>query len=77
MDYHMIYLRRKLLRAAKEMRKGLEPKEPWLPASYRYHAASAPIVNGDVDAAVARAKQQAKVSLIPAGPIAAPVRSSR
>ena len=65
MDYHMIYLRRKLLRAAKAMRDGTEPKEPWLPQSYHYHSASADIENGDFDAAVARAKERARVSLIP------------
>ena len=31
MDYHMIYLRRKLLKAAKALRDGIEPEEPWIP----------------------------------------------
>jgi phthalate 4,5-dioxygenase oxygenase subunit len=65
MDYHMIYLRRKLLKAAKDMRKGVEPIEPWIPASYHYHAGAAIIENDDFDGAVARAKERAKVSLIP------------
>ena len=65
MDYHMIYLRRKLLKAAKAIRDGIEPKEPWMPDAYHYHSASAVIENGDFDAAVAIAKERAKVSLIP------------
>jgi hypothetical protein len=64
MDYHMIYLRRKLLRAAKAMRDGIEPREPWAPQSYHYHSASAIIENGDFDGAVAKAKERAKASLV-------------
>jgi phthalate 4,5-dioxygenase oxygenase subunit len=67
-DYHMIYLRRKLLKAAKVMRDGIEPAEPWIPESYHYHNASAVIENGDFEAAVAKAKQQAKLSVVPAAP---------
>jgi phenylpropionate dioxygenase-like ring-hydroxylating dioxygenase large terminal subunit len=68
MDYHMIYLRRKLLKAAKSMRDGIEPKEPWIPESYHYHSASAVIENGDFEAAVAKARQRAKTSLLSATP---------
>jgi hypothetical protein len=68
MDYHMIYLRRKLLKAAKAMRDGIEPKEPWIPESYHYHSASAVIENGDFEAAVAKARQRAKTSLLSATP---------
>jgi phthalate 4,5-dioxygenase len=75
MDYHMIYLRRKLLKAAKAMRDGVEPEEPWIPASYHYHSASEVVENGDFDGAVAKAKLKAKSSLIPA-PIAAAETSS-
>jgi phenylpropionate dioxygenase-like ring-hydroxylating dioxygenase large terminal subunit len=64
MDYHMIYLRRKLLQAARNMRDGIEPKEPWLPHTYHYHSASAIIENGDFEAAVAEAKQKATRSLM-------------
>jgi phthalate 4,5-dioxygenase oxygenase subunit len=64
MDYHMIYLRRKLIAAAKAMRDGIEPKEPWMPHTYHYHSASAIIENGDFEAAVAKAKEKAKQSLI-------------
>ncbi|HEV2172161.1 MAG TPA: Rieske 2Fe-2S domain-containing protein [Nitrospira sp.] len=71
MDYHMIYLRRKLLKAAKNIRDGLEPVEPWLPQTYHYHAASAIIENGDFEAAVAKAKEHAKASLIPSQPLVA------
>jgi phthalate 4,5-dioxygenase len=65
MDYHMIYLRRKLLKAAKAMRDGIEPAEPWIPQAFHYHAASAVIEKGDFDAAVAKAREQAKTSVIP------------
>jgi hypothetical protein len=64
MDYHMIYLRRKLLRAAKAMRDGIEPVEPWIPQAFHYHAASAIIQDGDFDAAVAEAKEKAKRSVV-------------
>jgi phthalate 4,5-dioxygenase len=64
MDYHMIYLRQKLLRAAKAMRDGSEPQEPWMPQTYHYHSASAIIENGDFDGAVAAAKAKAMQSLV-------------
>jgi nitrite reductase/ring-hydroxylating ferredoxin subunit len=64
MDYHMIYLRRKLIAAAKAMRDGIEPKEPFIPESYHYHSASEIIENGDFEAAVERAKAKARTSLI-------------
>jgi phenylpropionate dioxygenase-like ring-hydroxylating dioxygenase large terminal subunit len=63
MDYHMIYLRRKLIAAAKAMRDGIEPQEPFIPQAYHYHSASAVIKNGDVEAAIEEAKAKAKVSL--------------
>jgi nitrite reductase/ring-hydroxylating ferredoxin subunit len=64
MDYHMIYLRRKLIAAARAMAQGIEPQEPWMPHTYHYHSASAIIENGDFEGAVARAKEKAKQSLI-------------
>src|SRR5439155_14065597 len=77
MDYHMIYLRRKLLRAARDIRNGVEPIEPWQPQSYHYHAASAVIVDGDYDGAVAQAKERAKTSVIPAemAKVSQPIRA--
>jgi phenylpropionate dioxygenase-like ring-hydroxylating dioxygenase large terminal subunit len=65
MDYHMIYLRRKLIRAAKDMAAGIEPKEPWMPETYHYHSAASIIENGDFDGAIARAREQIRTSLIP------------
>jgi hypothetical protein len=64
MDYPKIYLRRKHLAAAKAMAQGIEPKEPWIPESYHYPSASEIIENGNFEAAVERAKQKAKQSLI-------------
>ena len=66
MDYHMIYLRRKLIAAARAMQQGVEPREPWIPDSYHYHSASEIIENGDFEGAVAKAKAKAKQSLIDA-----------
>ncbi len=63
MDYHMIYLRRKLIAAARAMRDGIEPVEPFLPHTYHYHSASAIVENGDFDGAVAKAIERAKQSL--------------
>ena len=65
MDYHMIYLRRKLLKAAKNLRDGIEPEEPFLPQTWHYHSASAVVENGDYDAALEKAKAMAKQSIIP------------
>jgi phenylpropionate dioxygenase-like ring-hydroxylating dioxygenase large terminal subunit len=64
MDYVMIYLRRKLLKAAKDFMKGIEPTEPWMPEVYRYHPASAEIVNGDYEKAIAEATERVKTSLL-------------
>jgi hypothetical protein len=69
----MIYLRRKLLKAAKNLRDGIEPIEPWTPEIYHYHAASAVIENGDYAGAIEKAKERARTSVIPAEMVAATV----
>jgi hypothetical protein len=66
MDYHMIYLRRKLLRSVKNLQAGIEPPEPFMPQTWHYHSASAIVKDGDVDAAIAEATERAKTSVIPA-----------
>ena len=63
MDYHMIYLRRKLIAAAKAIRDGIEPAEPWLPETYHYHSATEVIEDGDYEGAVNRAIEKAKMSI--------------
>ncbi len=63
MDYHMIYLRRKLIAAAKAMREGVEPAEPWMPETYHYHSATETFEDGNYEAAVARAIDKAKRSI--------------
>jgi phthalate 4,5-dioxygenase oxygenase subunit len=68
MDYHMIYLRRKLLKAARDLQAGNEPPEPWMPQSYHYHAASADVVGGDVEGAIAEATAKAKQSIFETSP---------
>ncbi|HEX5141853.1 MAG TPA: Rieske 2Fe-2S domain-containing protein [Dehalococcoidia bacterium] len=65
MDYHMIYLRRKLIAAAKAMKDGIEPQEPWIPEAYHYHSASAEIKNGDIETAIEEAKRLAKQTVVP------------
>nr|ART39641.1 J209 [uncultured bacterium] len=75
MDFHMIYLRRKLLRTAKALRDGIEPSEPWQPETYAYHSASVVIENGDYNAALEKAKERAKTSLLPADRLAATIRA--
>ncbi len=67
MDYQMIYLRSKLLRAAKNMEQGIEPKEPWMPETYHYHSASVLIEDGDFAGALAKAKELAKEPLVEDG----------
>jgi hypothetical protein len=66
MDYHMIYLRRKLLKAARNLRDGIEPEGPFQPQTWHYHSASAIVQNGDFNAALEEAKVKAKTSVIPA-----------
>ena len=61
----MIYLRRKLLKAAKALQNGIEPSEPWKPELWHYHAASAVIENGDYQAAIKEALERGKTSVVP------------
>ena len=63
-DYHMIYLRRELLKAARAMQEGIEPEEPWKPEQYHYHAASVMIEDGDFEKALAEATVLAKRSIV-------------
>ena len=60
MDYQIIHLRRRLLKTAKELAQGIEPKEPWLPESYRYHTAQVILDHGTLEEAIEAAKQKAR-----------------
>jgi phenylpropionate dioxygenase-like ring-hydroxylating dioxygenase large terminal subunit len=71
MDYQMIYLRQKLLRAARDMAAGIEPREPFIPEAYHYHTASVEVENDDYEAALEKARQRAKSSLVPNGTFSA------
>jgi hypothetical protein len=66
MDYQIIYLRRRLLRTAKALAQGVEPEEPWMPESYRYHTAQVVLDNGTLEDAIEQAKQKAKEPVVPA-----------
>ena len=66
MDYHMIYLRRKLLKAAKAMRDGIEPDEPCQPETWHYHTAQVVLDSGTLEEAIEQAKQKAKEPVVPA-----------
>ena len=52
-DNQIIYVRRRLLKAAKALASGIEPSEPWHPEGYRYH--SEMVVGPGVDEAVRQA----------------------
>jgi hypothetical protein len=67
MDYQMIYLRQKLLKAARDMADGIEPMEPWIPEAYHYHTASVEVQNGDYEAALEQARRKARQSMVPNG----------
>jgi phenylpropionate dioxygenase-like ring-hydroxylating dioxygenase large terminal subunit len=63
MDHLIIYVRRRLLKAAKALADGIEPVEPWQPEVFRIHreTATAPTEA----AAIAQAKEKAFRALLP------------
>ena len=61
-DYQIIHIRRRLLKAAKELMAGQEPEEPWKPEIYHMHRETA--TGKTVDEAIAQAKQKAQVDLL-------------
>jgi len=63
-DFQIIYVRRRLLKAAKALMQGVEPQEPWNPKGYAYHRASVVTSEGTVEEAVAKAKQLASAQHI-------------
>jgi phenylpropionate dioxygenase-like ring-hydroxylating dioxygenase large terminal subunit len=66
MDYQIIYLRRRLLRTAKALAQGVEPAEPWMAESYRYHSAQVVLDSGTLEDAIEQAKQKAMEPVVPA-----------
>ena len=65
-DYAIIYIRRRLLKAAKALAAGNEPAEPWHPAVHRMHRESA--TADSVEEAVRLAKEKAMSDLIATRP---------
>jgi phenylpropionate dioxygenase-like ring-hydroxylating dioxygenase large terminal subunit len=63
MDHLIIYVRRRLLKAAKALAAGIEPSEPWHPEVYRIHRETATAAT-DAEA-VAQAKEKAFRALLP------------
>jgi hypothetical protein len=61
-DYQIIHIRRRLLKAAKELQQGIEPAEPWRPEVYRMHRESA--TASTQEEAIAKAKEQAMSDLL-------------
>jgi phthalate 4,5-dioxygenase oxygenase subunit len=59
-DQYIAYIRRRLLRAAKNMAAGIGPPEPWHPEAYRYHYGFAQA--GSREEAVEGAKAEAMSS---------------
>jgi hypothetical protein len=64
MDYQIIHIRRRLLKAAKALAEGVEPSEPWRPESFRYHSARVAVDGVSMDEAFAAAKRQAMTPLL-------------
>jgi phenylpropionate dioxygenase-like ring-hydroxylating dioxygenase large terminal subunit len=61
-DYQIIHIRRRLIRAAKNLMQGVEPEEPWHPEVYHMHRETA--TGGSAEEAIARAKELAQVDLL-------------
>jgi phenylpropionate dioxygenase-like ring-hydroxylating dioxygenase large terminal subunit len=61
-DYAIIHIRRRLLKAAKDLALGVEPQEPWHPETYHMHreTATAP----SAEDAIALAKEKAMTDLL-------------
>ena len=62
-DFMMIYVRRRLLKAVKDLQNGIEPAGPFHPEVYRMHHESA--VADTAEAAIAAAKEKALRPLLP------------
>jgi phthalate 4,5-dioxygenase oxygenase subunit len=67
-DHDIIYIRRKLLRTAKNLMKGIEPSEPWNPEAYKVHSSNVITEQGTMAEAIEAAKARAY------GKVPAPVR---
>ena len=64
LDYRILHIRQRLLKAAKALLEGIEPPAPWHPEEYRYHRESSSASGRDEAATQARIK--ARMSLVPA-----------
>jgi hypothetical protein len=61
-DYMIIKVRRRLLKAARDLQNGIEPSEPWHPEIYRMHREQA--VAETPEQAFEDAKRKAKADLL-------------
>jgi hypothetical protein len=61
-DYQIIHIRRRLLKAAKDLINGIEPREPWNPAIYRMHRETA--TGATEQEAIERARELAMTDLL-------------
>ena len=61
-DYAIIKVRRRLLKAAKDLVAGIEPEEPWHPETYRMHRET--VAAATAEEAIERAKAKAKSDLL-------------
>jgi phthalate 4,5-dioxygenase oxygenase subunit len=61
-DYQIIHIRRRLLKAAKNLTQGMEPEEPWHPEVYHMHRETA--TGHSAEEAIARAKDAAQTDLL-------------
>jgi hypothetical protein len=61
-DYQIIHIRRRLLKAAKDLVAGVEPSEPWRPEIYRMHRETATAATEQE--AIDRARELAMTDLL-------------
>ena len=61
-DYQIIHIRRRLLKAAKDLANGVEPSEPWRPEIYRMHRETA--TGATEQEAIERARELAQTDLL-------------
>jgi phenylpropionate dioxygenase-like ring-hydroxylating dioxygenase large terminal subunit len=59
-DEQIIYIRRRIIRAARDLMNGTEPPEAFRPEAYRYHSASVTLDSGTEAEAIAQVREKAK-----------------
>jgi phenylpropionate dioxygenase-like ring-hydroxylating dioxygenase large terminal subunit len=59
-DYIILAVRRRLLRASKDLAQGVEPEAPWHPEEYRWHRETVILDGGTIEEAVDQATAKAR-----------------